>query len=158
MGGSRTVYCTICGEFASEANGGIDHLEEESAYSWDIVDFIFPKRNLHDTRPDNEGIDTELRAAQIDMRLAEIQEAFDIVKAINSGNGSVLSQQNLRNADGIGGSSRGLVGVNWECWTGRVRTSQVTMVGHSFGAATTVEVLRHTDRFAWVGLGVSYDI
>jgi len=32
------------------------------------------------------------------------------------------------------------------------------MVGHSFGAATTVEVLRHTDRFSWVSQGIIYDI
>jgi len=30
---------------------------------------------------------------------------------------------------------------------------QVTMLGHSFGAATTVEVLRHKDRFRFVGQG-----
>ena len=142
-----------------EANGGVDHLEKESAHSWDVIDFIFPKQNPRDTRPDNvDGVDTELRAAQIDMRIAEIQEAYDIVKTINSGAGYAVSQQNLRNADGIGGSSRGLVGVNWDCWTGRVRMSQVTMAGHSFGAAAAVEVLRHADRFPWVGQGISYDI
>ena len=192
LGGSRTAYSTVCGEFASygcvlcavehrdgsgartfvnhpaegkgsrkecEASGGVDHLEKESIYSWDVIDFIFPKRNRYDTRPDNEqGIDKELRAAQIDMRLAEIQEAYDIVKAINAGDGSAISQQNLRNADGMGGSSRGLLGVDWDCWTGRVRTNQVTMVGHSFGAAATVEVLRHADRFPWVGQGICYDV
>ncbi len=36
--------------------------------------------------------------------------------------------------------------------------SQVTMVGHSFGAATTIEILRHADRFQWVGQGIMYDI
>ncbi len=142
-----------------EANGRVDHLGKELIYNWDVIDFIFPKQNPYDTRPDNEqGIDKELRAAQIDMRLAEIEEAYDIVGAINSGDGSAISQQNLRDADGMGGSSRGLVGVDWDCWTGRVRTTQVTMIGHSFGAATTVEVLRHADRFPWVGQGISYDV
>ena len=192
LGGTRTAYSTVCGEFASygfvvcavehrdgsgartfvnhpaegrgsrkerQANGGVDHLEKEWTHSWDVIDFIFPKRNPYDTRPDNEqGIDTELRAAQIDMRLAEIQEAYDIVKVINSGDGSAISQGNLRNADGMGGSSRGLLGVNWGCWTGRVRINQVTMIGHSFGAATAVEVLRHADRFPWVRQGICYDV
>jgi len=32
------------------------------------------------------------------------------------------------------------------------------MLGHSFGAATTVEILRHKVRFPWVKQGVIYDI
>jgi platelet-activating factor acetylhydrolase len=32
------------------------------------------------------------------------------------------------------------------------------MAGHSFGAATVVEVLRHTDRFTNVQAGIIYDI
>jgi platelet-activating factor acetylhydrolase len=32
------------------------------------------------------------------------------------------------------------------------------MIGHSFGAATTVEALRHLDRFQWVSQGIMYDI
>ncbi|EHK96288.1 putative Platelet-activating factor acetylhydrolase [Glarea lozoyensis 74030] len=32
------------------------------------------------------------------------------------------------------------------------------MIGHSFGAATTIEVLRHQDRFKYVGQGIIYDI
>jgi len=32
------------------------------------------------------------------------------------------------------------------------------MLGHSFGAATTVEVLRHADRFNYIGQGIIYDI
>lgn len=36
--------------------------------------------------------------------------------------------------------------------------TQVTMVGHSFGAATTVEILLRVDRFQWVGQGIMYDI
>lgn len=32
------------------------------------------------------------------------------------------------------------------------------MLGHSFGAATTVEVLRHKDRFQHIGQGIIYDI
>ena len=169
LGGTRTAYSTVCGEFASyhfsvaaehrdgsgartsvnhpaegrgsrkerEANGGVNHLQKEWTYSWDVIDFHFLKRNQYDTRPDNEqGIDKEiLRAGQLDMRLAENQEAYDIVKFIDSGDGFAISQRNLCNADGMGGSSCGLLGVNWGYWIGRVRTNQVTMIGHSFGAA-----------------------
>ena len=192
MGGSRTTYSSVCGEFASygfvvcavehrdgsgartfinhplegygsrkerEANGHVDHWEKKTKRQWDVVDFIFPKQNRYDTRPSNEqGVDKELRSAQIEMRLAEIEEAYNIVKAIAAGNGSTIAERNLRNADGIGASFRGLDGVDWDSWRGKVNTAQVTMIGHSFGAATTVEILRHADRFQWVGQGIMYDI
>ena len=32
------------------------------------------------------------------------------------------------------------------------------MLGHSFGAATTVEVLRNADHFGWASQGIIYDI
>ena len=192
MGGSRTAYSSVCGEFASygfvvcavehrdgsgartfvnhtsegkgsrkerEIKGHVDHCENEAKQNWDVVDFIFPKQNPFDTRPSNEqGVDKELRSAQIEMRLAEIEEAYDVIKAIAAGNGSAIAERNLRNAEGTGASSRGLGGVEWESWKGRLNITQVTMVGHSFGAATTVEILRHADRFSWVGQGIMYDV
>ena len=114
---------------------------------------------MQDTRPSNElGVDRELRSAQLDMRLAEVEEAYEVVKSIVAGHGASVAEQNLRNACGIGSSSRGLDGVDWDSWTGRANLTSVSMIGHSFGAATTVEILRHCDRFQWIGQGIIYDI
>ena len=192
LGGSRTAYSSLCGEFAGlgfvvcavehrdgtvprtfinhtkeglgsrkerEATGLIDHLEDERRHSWDVQDFIFPKQNPQDTSPSNEkGVDHELRSAQIRMRIAEIEEAYAIIQKINGGAGLAIAAQNLRNAGGIGASTRGLSGVDWEAWKGRIHTSEATMVGHSFGAATTIELLRQDERFPWVSQGIMYDI
>ena len=192
LGGTRTTYSSVCGEFASygfvvcavehrdgsgprtfvnhtkegrgsrqerEATGHVDHLEEEKGHSWDVQDFIFPKQNPSDTMPGNEGgVDHDLRTAQIQMRLAEIEEGYEIIREITDGTGPSIAEKNLRNASGIGASTRGLEGVDWDAWKGRVNTTHVTMVGHSFGAATTVELLRHADRFQWVSQGIMYDI
>jgi platelet-activating factor acetylhydrolase len=48
--------------------------------------------------------------------------------------------------------------VDWQSWIGRFHLEQVTIAGHSFGAATVVEVLRHTDRFQFAGQVIIYDI
>ena len=142
-----------------ECTGHVDHLERERQHSWDVQDFIFPKQNPQDTSPgNNSGVDHDLRTAQINMRLAEVEEAYEVVRAIANGMGPSIAGKNLRNAHGMGSSSRGLDGVDWDAWKGRIDTTHVTMVGHSFGAATTVELLRHEDRFQWVTQGIIYDI
>ncbi len=143
----------------TETNGYDNQREKEANHRWDMIDFIFPKCNPSDPRPSNEqGLDEELRSAQIEMRLAEIEEAYNVVKAIAAGDGSVIAQRNLRNAQSVEASSRGLDGVEWDSWKGRLSTTQVTVVGYSLGAATTVEILRHADRFQWVGQGILCDV
>jgi len=69
-----------------------------------------------------------------------------------------VAKHNLRRKGGVGASSRGLDGVDWQTLKGRINTDHVTMLGHSFGAVTTVEILRHDDRFNWVSQGIIYDI
>ncbi|CAF9929324.1 MAG: hypothetical protein HETSPECPRED_007343 [Heterodermia speciosa] len=187
MGGSRTAYSSLCGEFASygfvvvalEHRDGtgprtlINHPTEGFASAehekntndpgvkarFETVDYIFPKDNPMDTSPGNpQGIDGELRTAQLGLRLAEIDEAYQLINVINRGDGLDIAQRNLRKAGGVGASSRGLEGVNWSGWKGRVNVKQVTMVGHSFGAAATVEVLRQKEDFHWVKQAIIYDI
>jgi platelet-activating factor acetylhydrolase len=51
-----------------------------------------------------------------------------------------------------------LNGVNWQQWKNRFHVDKMTVAGHSFGAATVVELLRHTDRFKNVQAGIIYDI
>jgi platelet-activating factor acetylhydrolase len=58
----------------------------------------------------------------------------------------------------MGGGSRGLKGVNWARWKHRFHVDKITVAGHSFGAATVVEVLRNADRFENVQAGIIYDI
>lgn len=124
-----------------------------------LQDYIFPKGNRKDTAPNNEqGVDQELRNAQIELRLCELEEAYNVLKKICSGDGEEVARQNLRSEGFVGGSSRGLKGVNWQQWKNRFHIDKMTIAGHSFGAATVVEVLRHTDRFKNVQAGIIYDI
>jgi len=193
LGGSRTCYSSVCGEFASygfvvcaiehrdgsgprtyvnhpdsgegsyediEANANINHDPKEVERGHGEVDYIFPKDNPLDTAPHNDkGVDTELRKAQIQLRLAEIGEAYAVLKHIGTGNGEYIARRNLRRKGYVGASSRGLEGIDWGMWKDRFSLQRITLAGHSFGAATTVEALRHIDHhFPWIGQGIIYDI
>jgi len=193
LGGTRTCYAGICGEFASygfvvcaaehrdgsgprsfvnfapdgqngsqkerEKSGHIQHNKQQKKNKYDVVDYYFPKDKPYDTSPHNEGgVDTELRSAQIDMRIAELEEAYLVMKEISGGNGEHIANINLRRKGFIGSSSHGLEGINWASWKDRVLLKNVTMVGHSFGAATTVEILRSPKRFDYISQGIIYDI
>lgn len=187
MGGFRTAHSAMCGEFASHGFVvvALEHRDGSAARTLvthppaglasrgeqgekgndaekkrsDVVDFVFPKDNPMDTRPGNpRGIDGELRTAQLELRLAEVEEAYQVMCTINDGEGCEIAKYNLRQYGGTRASSSGLEDVDWSAWKGRINMTQVTMLGHSFGAATTVEALRHHDRFRWISQGIIYDI
>ncbi|KAI1090366.1 platelet-activating factor acetylhydrolase [Rostrohypoxylon terebratum] len=183
LGGSRTCYSAICGEMAS--NGfivvAVEHRDGSGARSYvNIppcgklasdpkindpnpkgyykVDYIFPRDNAQDTSPHNaRGVDTELRHAQIEMRMSEIEEAYYVLELLNNGRGSWVYENNLRKKGNAGSSSKGLEGVDWPDWEGRLQLENVTAMGHSFGGATTVEIIRQSDRFPYIGQGILLD-
>ncbi|KAI8933678.1 hypothetical protein NX059_009396 [Plenodomus lindquistii] len=154
IGSAQTTH-----DAKSSPLNGLDHTEQEIKQGYHYVDYIFPKDNPKDTAPNNvRGVDTELRSAQIELRLSEIEEAFRVLKLICAGDGEHIAQQNRRGEGFVGGSSRGLKGIDWQRWKGRFHVDKMTLAGHSFGAATVVEALRHTDRFENVQAGIIYDI
>ena len=114
MGGSRTAFSSVCGEFASygfvvcavehrdgscartlinhvpdglssrherERAGNLEHKPGAEKHIYDIVDHIFAKEDKNDTSPGHQ-IDRELRQAQVEMRLAELEEAYDAMATI----------------------------------------------------------------------------
>ncbi|KAK4659052.1 hypothetical protein QC762_106890 [Podospora pseudocomata] len=198
LGGSRTLYSSICGELASfgfvvvalehrDGSGartfvnkagsepdldsqGLDRSpgppkDEKKQHKKNSgqdkpyykVDYIFPKDNAQDTSPHNSrGVDTELREAQIEMRMAEIEEAFHVLQLINNGKGDAMRARNLRKKGNVGASSLGLDGIDWDEWTERLYLENVTMMGHSFGGATSVQALR-SERLDWLSQGILLD-
>jgi platelet-activating factor acetylhydrolase len=140
-----------------EKRNGIEHMPANQERLYDIVDFIFPKDDPFDTTPGHQ-VDKELRNAQIDLRLAELHEAYEVMREICAGDGMRVAERNLRLKGAIGASKSGLKGIDWSQWKGRFLTEGVTMVGHSFGATTTVEILRQKERFTYITQGIVYDI
>lgn len=63
------------------------HWEREAKPRWDSLDFRFPTPNPYGIIPSNEqGVDSEVRSAQIEMRSAVMAEAYSVVKAMTVGN------------------------------------------------------------------------
>ncbi|KAF2100600.1 hypothetical protein NA57DRAFT_37102 [Rhizodiscina lignyota] len=193
LGGTRTVYSSLCGEFASygfivvamehrdgsgprtyinhpkdidldNANEELrkvmdDHRPKDRKRGYHKVDYIFPKDNPYDTGPQNgKGVDRTLRTAQLQLRLAEIEEAYHLISEIHAGRGAEVAKHNIRKKGYVASSSRGLEGVDWSTWKSSFRLDNVTILGHSFGAATSVELLRDRKRFPHVRQGIIYDI
>ncbi|KAI1816831.1 hypothetical protein GGS20DRAFT_145532 [Poronia punctata] len=182
LGGSRTSYSAICGEMASYGFivVAMEHRDRSGARTYVnlppadgvqgvaaskpghgrsyVVDYLFPKNNPRDTLPRNKkGVDVELRTAQTEMRTAEMEEVYQVLQLINDGHGESVSAANLRKEGNVGSSSKGLENVDWRDWKQRMLLRDVTVMGHSFGGATTVQVLRKKDDFPWAGQGIVLD-
>ncbi|KAI1798760.1 platelet-activating factor acetylhydrolase, isoform II-domain-containing protein [Daldinia bambusicola] len=183
LGGSRTCYSAICGELAS--NGfvvvAVEHRDGSGARSYvnippsgklaegpvidDAnprryykVDYIFPLDNALDTSPHNaQGVDVELRHAQIEMRMSEFEEAYYVLQLLNNGQADLVYKNNLRKKGNAGSSSKGLEGIDWDDWDDRLLLRNVTVMGHSFGGATAVEVVRQNDRFPYISQAILLD-
>ncbi|KAK5945482.1 hypothetical protein PMZ80_002687 [Knufia obscura] len=191
MGGTKTAYSSICGEFASRGfmvcavehrdgsgprslvnynpHDSLRRVESESAAqkkhgkstkatrSYDMIDFLFPQHDKWDTSPDHE-VDHELRDAQIKLRVAEVDEAYYLMTEICAGRGNELKDYNLRKKGMPGASSLGLDGVDFLAWRDRLHCDNVTMLGHSFGSATTIDMLRSSTKYHYITQGIVYDI
>ncbi|KXJ91366.1 platelet-activating factor acetylhydrolase-like protein [Microdochium bolleyi] len=183
LGGSRTCYSAICGELASHGFivCAVEHRDGSGARStvnippsreladgkrmdntkskdYYVVDYIFPLDNAQDTSPNNDrGVDVELRTAQIEMRMAELEEAHYALNLINTGQGDLIYRSNLRKKGNPGSSSKGLDDVDWKDWEGRMYTDNATIMGHSFGGATSVQASREHERFPWIGQAILLD-
>ncbi|KAI1464144.1 platelet-activating factor acetylhydrolase, isoform II-domain-containing protein [Daldinia caldariorum] len=183
LGGSRMCYSAICGELAS--NGivvvAVEHRDGSGARSYVNIppsgklaecpsigdanprrfykaDYIFPLDNAQDTSPHNaQGVDTELRHAQIEMRMSEFEEVYYALQLLNNGHADLIYKNNLRKKGNARSSSRGLDGIDWSDWDDRLLLRNVTVMGHSFGGAMAVEIIRHNDRFPYIGQGILLD-
>lgn len=90
--------------------------------------------------------------------MAEIEEAYEVIRLLNNGNGLDLAANNLRRRNLKASSSHGLDGIHWPQWKGRIQMDHVVAAGHSFGAATVTDIMRNPRRFDWISQGIIYDI
>lgn len=88
------------------------------------------------TELDSQASDVmEMRKAQLALRQAEVLGALDILHDLNAGKADdIVSNNTLPKAD--------LSKIGLQDWRGRLDMDSVWMLGHSFGGATAIELLR----------------
>ena len=180
--GTRRSQSAVCGEFASfgfivcalehrdgsgpstvvhhvpEVLGGRlrpdEHEGDERSNSkatYDNVKFMFASSDAHDTRPGHH-VDHDMRNAQIEFRIAEIEEAFEVMKIIQRGEGQTLVENNLKSNTVVAGEN-----IDWAAWKDRFHIDHVTVAGHSFGAATSSRILREKETLPECTQAIIYD-
>lgn len=170
LGGTRTTYSALCGEYASygwiccaiehrDGSGPRTFVNYADGRPARIVDYVNPENGENDTS--NEvATDHKLRNAQIAMRKAEVHKVYEIMCRINDGDGEDVARENLRlkRPGIIGGTSRGTVGVDWNAWKGRLQVDNVIMCGHSFGGATTHAIIRTPSMLKYIKYAILLDV
>ncbi|ODQ56312.1 hypothetical protein SAICODRAFT_16327 [Saitoella complicata NRRL Y-17804] len=168
LGGTRTVYSTICGEFASYGFVvvAVEHRDGSgprtvvnpvpgSGGKARVVEYLYPEDGRDDTSPDQKT-DHELRNQQLKMRMAELDEVWHQINLINEGHGASLAARNVRIKPNTGSSSRSTLDVDWTRWKSRMQIRNAVCMGHSFGGATTIACLRNPD-MDWSKYGIMLD-
>ncbi|BGP21513.1 1-alkyl-2-acetylglycerophosphocholine esterase [Rhodotorula toruloides] len=144
LSGTRTTYSQWCGEIASRGYivAAIEHRDGSGPVSVvrsgdgkeRIVDYIRPEHlEWPSGHPPQSTM--QFRSSQLSMRLAEISSVLSLMQRLSNGDGAAVARENRRKEYGEGKTLEG--------WKGRIDLEkEVTMAGHSFGGATTIQVLR----------------
>lgn len=136
LGSFRGSYAAVCGDLASHGFlvASVEHRDASACWTYDLdesgaeVPTSFRVLLLQDF---------EARNGQIRRRISEAVETLELCKELN-----------LRGSKAFDGLRLGLGGqFDWDSFIGRVDTSNVAVVGHSFGGGTALGALAACKEF-----------
>lgn len=131
----RTSYTQYCGELASRGFvvAAIEHRDGSGPGSQVLQsdgtprDVFYISESMLDPQPETP----ELKAMQLAMRQAEVEETVKILRKINDGYGREVFQTNTRGE-----------GVDLAEWKARLDMNHIVMGGHSYGATLALQALK----------------
>ncbi|GAA5859818.1 hypothetical protein JCM1840_006468 [Sporobolomyces johnsonii] len=151
LSGNRTTYSQWCGEIASRGYvvAALEHRDgsgpisvvrlDDQGREERVVDYIREADLVYPPSHNPPPPFLTFRAAQLLLRQSEIRFVLEILTRLNAGEGASVAKQNRRKD--LGGE--GVVGMWLAGWKGRLAMDRdVSASGHSFGAATTIQLLR----------------
>ncbi|KAJ3305119.1 Platelet-activating factor acetylhydrolase [Kappamyces sp. JEL0829] len=140
LGGMRTTYSQACGNLASRGFivVSIEHADGSACYTSraggtiEVLHYHPSKDDLLPGEEVQEGL-LRVRTKQVNTRRDEVVQTLDLMKDINEGNlASVLALD------------RSILSVLAQ-FKGKFDFDSCIMMGHSFGAATSINTLHSTD-------------
>jgi platelet-activating factor acetylhydrolase len=158
LGGCRTTYSGICGEFAS--HGFVVCAIEHRDGTASVTSLDKGKRTMPYRRPKQDEDEYRMRRGQIHHRLGEIHSAWELLERLNSGNAVDNCLEEITATATATATSTSLATLNddnanndsvtpnrfdQKQLKNRLDLDRAVMAGHSFGAATTIEALREPD-------------
>ncbi|GAA5950961.1 hypothetical protein JCM3765_004641 [Sporobolomyces pararoseus] len=160
LSGNRITYSQFCGELASrgfvvialehrDGSGPVSIVKlnhDDGDKKQKIVDYIKENDIYYENDQDKVPF-LEFRRHQIEFRKNEIFQTLEILNRINETGDTTkeLERSNLRRRN----RSDSLL-FEWKNWKGKLDLkNNLIMAGHSFGGATTIEILRSNEKFGF---------
>ena len=149
MAGTRTTYSSYLSELASNGMviASVEHRDGSAPYTQirkkdkdgKIIeqDRLYTKFDELEFEEKENGEETtiwDMRKSQVNLRKVEVLEALDVLRQINQGNGDQLAQDSTRPFDNK------LTQLSQ--WKSKLDIDNVWALGHSYGGATSIEILR----------------
>ncbi|GAA5896356.1 uncharacterized protein JCM6883_006878 [Sporobolomyces salmoneus] len=159
LSGNRTTYSQYCGELASrgyvvvavehrDGSGPITVVKpaDGDPRKEKVIDYIKEKDIYYENEKDQQPF-LKFRGDQLSLRQAEISEILSTLARINRGASTEELERSNRRAYAYGKNG---APFRWEEWKGRLDLEEnMTMAGHSFGGATTIQILRSNSKFGF---------
>lgn len=151
MAGTRTTYSSYLSELASHGMiiASVEHRDGSATYTQirkrdsEKDEKIIEQDRLYTKFDDLEfdekenGEETtiwDMRKSQVKLRKVEVLEALEVLHQLNQGNGDQLAQISTRLIDNKQ--------AKLSQWKSRLDIDNVWALGHSYGGATSIEILR----------------
>lgn len=147
LAGSKTTYSQYLAELASQGmiiasvehrdgSGPATTIEYGRGQKEETLMYFKHQELDKDEHGEEKGSLQEMRVAQLELRQAEVLEVAHVLDQLNDGQGETLASSSTRPVDARAKLSE---------WKGRLDLKNLWALGHSFGGATSIELIRRPD-------------